>query len=62
MRAFVRYCYEDKGWIKERIHYHFKLVKASIGNVEPFIPRRKYSRMRDNSPRKEIWFINHVKC
>ncbi|MEW4286192.1 hypothetical protein [Priestia koreensis] len=36
MRSFVRYCYEDKGWIKETIHQRFKLVKAPIDNVEAF--------------------------
>lgn len=36
MRAFVRYCYEDKGWISEPIHKRFKTVKAPIDNVEAF--------------------------
>ncbi|WP_102346840.1 tyrosine-type recombinase/integrase [Bacillus sp. Marseille-P3661] len=38
MRAFVRYCYEEKAWISEPIHKRFKPVKAPIDNVESFTP------------------------
>lgn len=38
MRSFVRYCYDDKGWIKEPVHRRFKPVKAPIDNVEAFTP------------------------
>lgn len=39
MRSFLRYCYEDKGWITEPIHRRFKPVKAPIDNVEAFTPQ-----------------------
>ncbi|MDE3838633.1 integrase [Bacillus methanolicus] len=38
MRAFVRYCYEDKQWINEPIHRRFKPIKAPIDVVESFTP------------------------
>ncbi|MEC1714619.1 tyrosine-type recombinase/integrase [Schinkia azotoformans] len=38
MRSFIRYCYEDKGWIQEPIHKRFKTVKVPIDNVEAFTP------------------------
>jgi integrase/recombinase XerD len=38
MRAFLRYIYEEKGWIKEPIHKRFKPVKAPIDNVEALTP------------------------
>ncbi|WP_040205125.1 tyrosine-type recombinase/integrase [Neobacillus jeddahensis] len=38
MRAFVRFCYEEKGWISEPIHKRFKPVKAPIDNVESLTP------------------------
>jgi integrase/recombinase XerD len=34
MRAFLRYCYEDKAWISEPIHKRFKPIKAPIDVVE----------------------------
>ena len=34
MRSFVRFCYEETGWISEPIHKRFKPVKAPIDNVE----------------------------
>jgi integrase/recombinase XerD len=36
MRAFLRYCYEDKAWISEPIHKRFKPIKAPIDVVEAF--------------------------
>ena len=36
MRAFVRYCYEDKNWIEEPVHKRFKPIKAPIDNVDSF--------------------------
>jgi integrase/recombinase XerD len=36
MRAFLRYCYEDKGWIDEPIHRRFKPIKAPVDVVEAF--------------------------
>lgn len=36
MRAFLRYCYEDKMWIDEPIHKRFKPIKAPIDVVEAF--------------------------
>lgn len=37
-RAFLRYAYEEKGWIKEPIHKRFKTLKAPIDTVEAFTP------------------------
>jgi integrase/recombinase XerD len=34
MRSFIRFCYEEKGWVTEPIHKRFKPVKAPIDNVE----------------------------
>ncbi|WP_066307835.1 tyrosine-type recombinase/integrase [Bacillus sp. FJAT-29814] len=34
MRAFLRYCFEDKMWINEAIHKRFKPIKAPIDVVE----------------------------
>ncbi|PWW20199.1 integrase/recombinase XerD [Cytobacillus oceanisediminis] len=34
MRSFIRFCYEEKGWVTEPIHRRFKPVKAPIDNVE----------------------------
>jgi integrase/recombinase XerD len=28
MRAFLRFCYEDKGWLTEPIHRRFKPIQA----------------------------------
>jgi len=36
MRAFLRYCYEDKMWITEPIHRRFKPIKTPIDVVEAF--------------------------
>ncbi|MBV7509164.1 phage integrase SAM-like domain-containing protein [Bacillus sp. sid0103] len=36
MRAFLRYCYEDKMWLSEPIHKRFKPIKAPIDVVESF--------------------------
>jgi integrase/recombinase XerD len=36
MRAFLRYCSEDKAWILEPIHKRFKPIKAPIDVVESF--------------------------
>lgn len=33
-RSFLRYAYEEKGWINEPIHRRFKPIKAPIDNVE----------------------------
>ncbi|WP_158555994.1 tyrosine-type recombinase/integrase [Peribacillus glennii] len=38
MRAFVRYCYEEKGWITEPVHRRFKPVKSPMDTVEAFTP------------------------
>ncbi|WP_409293860.1 tyrosine-type recombinase/integrase [Peribacillus sp. SCS-26] len=38
VRAFLRYAYEDKGWIAEPVHKRFKPVNAPIDNVEAFTP------------------------
>lgn len=34
MRSFIRFCYEEKGWVTEPIHKRFKPVKAPLDNVE----------------------------
>ena len=36
MRAFLRYCYEDKTWLREPIHKRFKPIKAPVDVVEAF--------------------------
>jgi integrase/recombinase XerD len=36
MRAFLRFCYEEKGWITEPIHRRFKPQKAPVDVVEAF--------------------------
>ncbi|MDX8360166.1 hypothetical protein [Cytobacillus sp. IB215316] len=36
MRAFVRYVYEEKGWIDEPVHKRFKPIKASIDIIEAY--------------------------
>jgi integrase/recombinase XerD len=38
MRAFLRFCYEDKGWLTEPIHRRFKPIKAPVDTVEAFEP------------------------
>ena len=38
MRAFLRFCYEDKGWLTEPIHRRFKPIKAPVDTVEAFTP------------------------
>lgn len=35
-RSFLRYAYEEKGWIQDPIHKRFKPIKAPIDNVEAF--------------------------
>ncbi|WP_210367888.1 site-specific integrase [Bacillus sp. REN3] len=52
MRAFLRYCYEDKAWINEPIHKRFKPVKAPIDVVEALTPeefRRLIGAIDDES-------------
>jgi integrase/recombinase XerD len=52
MRAFVRFCFEEKGWIAEPIHRRFKPVKAPIDNVESLTPeeiRRLIGSIDENS-------------
>ena len=36
MRAFLRYCYEDKTWISEPVYNRFKPIKAPIDVVKAF--------------------------
>src|SRR3954464_14995778 len=36
MRAFLRYCYEDKMWLSEPVHKRFKPIKAPVDVVEAF--------------------------
>ncbi|WP_214482384.1 phage integrase SAM-like domain-containing protein [Bacillus sp. SM2101] len=36
MRVFVRYAYEEKGWIDEPVHKRFKPIKAPIDIIEAY--------------------------
>ncbi|PLS08627.1 integrase [Neobacillus cucumis] len=36
IRAFLRYCYEDKMWLSEPTHKRFKPIKAPVDEVEVF--------------------------
>lgn len=36
IRAFLRYCYEDKSWLGEPIHKRFRPIKAPVDVVEAF--------------------------
>lgn len=38
MRAFLRYCYEEKMWLEEPVHKRFKPIKAPIDVVESLTP------------------------
>lgn len=38
VRAFLRYCYEEKAWIDEPIHRRFKPIKAPVDVVESLTP------------------------
>lgn len=38
MRAFLRYCFEEKAWIDEPIHKRFKPIKAPMDVVESLTP------------------------
>lgn len=52
MRAFLRYIYEEKGWIDEPIHKRFKPVRAPIDVVESLTPeefRRLIGAIDDTS-------------
>ncbi|MBV7505651.1 tyrosine-type recombinase/integrase [Bacillus sp. sid0103] len=52
MRSFIRFCYEEKGWVTEPIHRRFKPVKAPIDNVESLTTeeiRRLIGVIDDNS-------------
>nr|WP_285890746.1 site-specific integrase [Mesobacillus subterraneus] len=52
MRAFLRYCYEEKTWINEPVHKRFKPVKAPIDVVEALSPeefRRLIGAIDDSS-------------
>lgn len=52
VRAFLRYCYEDKSWINEPIHRRFKPVKAPIDVVEALTPeefRRLIASINDET-------------
>jgi integrase/recombinase XerD len=33
-RSFLRYCYDEKDWIKEPVHQRIKPVKGEVDNVE----------------------------
>ncbi len=52
MRAFLRYCYEEKAWINEPIHKRFKPIKAPLDVVESLTPeefRRLIGAIDDTS-------------
>ena len=44
MRAFLRYCYEDKTWLREPIHKRFKPIKAPV-DVEEAFTVEEYRRL-----------------
>ncbi|NMD69592.1 tyrosine-type recombinase/integrase [Bacillus sp. DNRA2] len=51
-RSFLRYAYDEKGWITEPIHRRFKPIKAPIDNVEALTTdefRRLIGAMDDSS-------------